>query len=101
MKKSIDGIIVEWDQDKNDLNVKKHGLDFETAMFVFEDANRVELYDFIHSLEEDRYITIGLVNSLITVVYTERIEALRIISARLATAAERKVYYGKNNQKNH
>ncbi|MBO7699331.1 BrnT family toxin, partial [Candidatus Saccharibacteria bacterium] len=53
-------------------------------------------YDPTHSLDEDRYITIGLVNSLITVIYTERIQALRIISARVATAAERKLYYGTN-----
>lgn len=94
--KSIDGIIVKWDKNKNDLNVKKHGLDFETAALVFQDTNRVEFYDFAHSLDEDRYVTIGLVNSLITVVYTERVEALRIISARVATSAERKIYYGKN-----
>ena len=96
MAKNIDGIAVEWDKSKNDLNVKKHGLKFETAALVFEDANRVEFYDSVHSLHEDRYITIGLVNNLITVVYTERVEALRIISARVATAAERKIYYGKN-----
>jgi len=94
--KSIDGIIVNWDKNKNDLNVKKHGLDFETAVLVFQDPNRIEFYDFVHSSSEDRYITIGLVNKLITVVYTDRVKALRIISARVATSAERKIYYGKN-----
>lgn len=96
MAKYIDGIKVEWDKSKNDLNVKKHGLKFETAALVFEDANRIEFYDPTHSLDENRYITIGLVNNLITVIYTERIQALRIISARVATAAERKLYYGTN-----
>ena len=94
--KTINGIIVEWDKDKNDLNVKKHGLKFETAALVFRDTNRVEFYDSVHSIDEHRYVTIGLVNSLITVIYTERIRAIRIISARVATSAERKIYYGKN-----
>lgn len=94
--KSIDGIIIEWDKSKNDLNVKKHGLKFETAALVFEDANRVEFYDSVHSIDEHRYVTIGMVNNLITVIYTERIKAIRIISARVATSAERKIYYGKN-----
>ncbi|MBR2600668.1 BrnT family toxin [Candidatus Saccharibacteria bacterium] len=96
MVKSIDGIKVEWSESKNAVNVKKHGLSFETAALVFEDVNRVEFYDTVHSVGEDRYITIGIVNKLITVVYTERVKALRIISARVATAAERKIYHGKN-----
>ena len=93
--KSIDGIIVEWDKSKNDLNVKKHGLKFETAALVFEDANRAEFYDAMHSTNEHRYVTIGMVNNLITVIYTERISIIRLISARVATSAERKIYYGK------
>lgn len=99
MNRHADRIIVEWDQAKNDLNVRKHGLDFGTASLVFADVNRIEFYDFVHSTDEDRYITIGLVNNLITVVYTERVKAIRLISARTATAAERKIYYGKNRQK--
>lgn len=96
MQKKIDGIIVEWDTAKNDLNIKKHGLSFETAALVFADSNRVEFYDFLHSISEQRYVVIGLINSLITVVYTERTNALRIISARVATVAERRIYYEKN-----
>lgn len=96
MAKTIDGIKVEWDTTKNNLNVKKHNLSFETAVLVFEDANRVEFYDFAHNANEHRYVTIGLVNKLITVIYTERVRSIRIISARVATAAERKIYYGKN-----
>ena len=94
--KNIDGIVIEWDEFKNDLNIKKHGLKFETAALVFEDTNRVEFYDSMHSTNEHRYVTIGMVNNLITVIYTERIRSIRIISARVATSAERKLYYGKN-----
>lgn len=96
MKAETDAVIVEWDTDKNNLNIKKHGLSFETASLVFADGNRVELYDFKHSINEDRFIVIGLVNNLITVVYTERTNAIRIISARVATEAERRIYYGAN-----
>lgn len=63
-------------------------------MHVFEDANRIEIYDREHSLYEDRYNTIGLVNKVIFVVYTERSDAIRIISARPANPTERSLYYG-------
>ncbi len=49
----------EWDEDKNQLNLKKHGIDFETAMLVFNDLQRIEIYDTEHSIYEDRYNTIG------------------------------------------
>ena len=85
----------EWDEEKEKSNIEKHGIDFETASHVFLDPNRMEYYDKAHStLEEDRYITIGLVGDVLTVVYTERVEALRIISARVATKKEKEAYYG-------
>ena len=46
----------EWDEEKNILNRSKHGISFETAAYVFEDDNYIEMYDFEHSIEEDRYI---------------------------------------------
>ena len=96
MWQEIDTLIIEWDDAKNDLNVKKHKLDFRGASRVFSDANRIELYDLGHSINENRYITIGMVNKIIAVVYTERRDVIRIISARVATSAERRMYYGKN-----
>ena len=78
MRKTIDGLIVEWDARKNEANIKKHKLSFETAILVFADQNRVELYDFAHSKNEDRYSIIGVVNDIITVIYTERTKAIRI-----------------------
>ena len=101
MHRYINGVAIEWDVAKNDINIKKHGLSFETATLVFADADRVEFYDFRHSIDEARYVTIGLVNNLITVIYTERKQALRIISARVATLAERKIYYGQNHKNHH
>ena len=52
------------------------------------------IYDEVHSIEEERYITIGLAGEILFVVYTERRPRIRLISARLATEKERKVYYG-------
>ena len=83
----------EWDADKAALNLKKHGVRFETAALVFNDENRIELFDSAHSLFEERYNTIGKVDEVLFVVYTERKTLTRIISARIATPAERRMYY--------
>lgn len=96
MVNKIDGLLIDWDDDKNRLNIKKHKLSFTTAALVFADKNRVEFYDSKHSVTEHRYITIGLVNKLIVVIYVERKRTLRIISARIANGKERKIYYGQN-----
>ena len=82
----------EWDEDKNKINLEKHGIDFETAILVFNDMQRIEIFDLEHSVEEDRYNTIGMVNDVLFVVYTERKDNIRLISARLATKTERSIY---------
>lgn len=51
------------------------------------------MYDFEHSVDEDRYIAIGKVGDLLFVVFTERSKNIRLISARLATESERRLYY--------
>ena len=86
----------EWDDEKEQKNIIKHKIDFSTAALVFDGENRIEMYDDRHSDDEDRYITIGQVNDftfIVMVVYTERGEAIRIISARLATKREKEMYY--------
>ena len=83
----------EWDQEKNLINKKKHGISFETAAYVFYDEQYIEMFDFEHSIDEDRYIAIGKVEDVLFVVLTERKENIRLISARLATEAERRLYY--------
>ena len=82
----------EWDQEKNLINKKKHGISFETAAYVFYDEQYIEMFDFEHSIDEDRYIAIGKVEDVLFVVFTERKENIRLISARLATEAERRLY---------
>lgn len=89
-------MIFEWDENKEAINIAKHGLDFATAARVFLDENRIEIYDDAHSDGEDRYITIGQIGStavVVMVVYTERRTAIRLISARKATRQERSIYY--------
>ena len=86
----------EWDDHKEQINIQKLGIDFSTAALVFNDIYRIETYDSLHSDIEDRYITIGQINSItliVMVVYTERTDVIRIISARLATTREKEAYY--------
>ena len=82
----------EWDPKKAEANLKKHHVDFEDAMVVFEDEDRIEFFDQGHSDEEDRYNTIGMVRDILFVVYTERREYIRIISARKANRKEVLLY---------
>ena len=94
MRTNIGDTLVEWDENKNQINIRKHGISFETAALVFADEERIEYYDKLHSLDEDRYVVLGCVQGVLYVVYTMRDEAARLISARLATSTERKIYYG-------
>ena len=93
MKRLISGRPMEWDDRKNEINKRKHGISFETAAHVFEDINRIEYFDEAHSADEDRFIVLGLVRKVLFVVYTDRGDVTRIISARKATEAETEVYY--------
>ncbi|MEZ3431698.1 MAG: BrnT family toxin [Lachnospiraceae bacterium] len=83
----------EWDEYKNIINKEKHKISFETAAYVFDDPYYIEMFDFEHSIDEDRYIAIGKVGEVLFVVFTERKDTIRLISARLATNAERSLYY--------
>ena len=93
METTINNIVFEWDEEKNRINKRKHHVSFETAEKVFSDEHRIEWFDEKHSDEEDRYITLGMVNEVLHVVYTERDIAIRLISARRANKEERRIYY--------
>jgi uncharacterized DUF497 family protein len=76
---------VVWDTSKNLVNRRKHGLSFEEASVLFTGGDEyLEIFDEIHSDEEDRFIAIGpIAQGVILVVYTERDEeTVRIISAQ-------------------
>lgn len=87
----------EWDEVKNESNKRKHGVSFGLAARVFDDPNFVAYVERVVD-SEDRWHAIGVVTTriILTVVHTYRDEAtdeiIRIISARLATAQERKLY---------
>ena len=83
----------EWNDRKALTNLAKHGVSFETARKVFEDPFAVDIKDRSANYGEVRRRIVGLGNGLVlTVIYTERSEVIRIISARKATRAERKEY---------
>lgn len=84
----------EWNKNKADRNLSKHGVSFEEAQTVFEDSLYVDFYDPDHSEEEDRYLIVGESHQgrLLIVSYTERGNIIRLISAREATRTEREVY---------
>ncbi|NER08825.1 MAG: BrnT family toxin [Okeania sp. SIO3C4] len=84
----------EWDQNKADSNLSKHGVSFDEATTVFDDPLYLDFFDPDHSYGEYRYIIIGQSsnNRLLLVSYTEHGETVRLISAREATRRERKDY---------
>ena len=89
-------ISIEWDDDKNEINKQEHDLGFETAQYVFADPQRLERMDISDSNTsgEERWQTLGKVGPVLFVVYTERGENKRIITARPADKTERRSYNG-------
>jgi len=82
----------EWDRDKARSNLKKHGVAFADAVFVFSDDYAVTIED--DDPGEQRFVTIGTdgLGRVLVVVYTWRGTRIRIMSARKATSRERKQY---------
>ncbi len=90
-------LIFEWDDKKNSSNVRKHGVSFEEAQTVFFDENAIEFDDPDHSIQKERFILLGLSQSLKVLVvchcYRSVESKIRIISARKATKKEIGVYF--------
>jgi uncharacterized DUF497 family protein len=86
--------VFTWDKDKAKQNLKKHHISFEEAITVFADPLSLTIPDPLHSEEERRLVITGLSHRQrqIVVVFTDRGEEIRIISARPATSRERKQY---------
>ncbi|MDF3130491.1 BrnT family toxin [Kiritimatiellaeota bacterium B1221] len=85
-----------WNPVKNDTNQKKHGVSFEEAQTVFFDEAAMEFFDSSLSKEEDRFLLLGQSFKLRTLMvchcFRETDQVIRLISARKATANERKTY---------
>ena len=86
----------EWDEQKAELNKRKHGVSFEEAATVFDDADALQIFDPDHSEAEDRFILLGMSSILRILVvchcFRADDETIRIISARKATRNESSTY---------
>jgi uncharacterized DUF497 family protein len=89
---------VIWDENKNQENIRNHKVSLEEAATVFYDPNGKLINDPDHSIDEDRFIILGLSKMLRLLVvchcYREDDETIRIITARKATKKEERYYGG-------
>lgn len=84
----------EWNPEKANINLKKHGISFQESTTVFNDALSMTFPDPAHSIGECRYVIIGIsgLGQLLVVSHVDRDSRTRIISARKATRQERRFY---------
>ena len=87
-------MIFDWDTNKAARNANDHKITFDVAKMVFDDPFFIVFPDPVHSFDESRYLILGETSfgQLMIVSYTERGDAVRIISAREATPKERRKY---------
>jgi len=87
-----------WDENKNQLNIKEHKVSFQEAETVFYDPNAKIIHDPDHSIEEDRFIIIGISKLMKLLIvchcYEENEDTIRIFSSRKATTKEKREYGG-------
>jgi uncharacterized protein len=92
----MDAIDFSWDEGKNRENLRKHGISFEEASTAFSDENARLNHDPDHSQDEDRFILLGFSAKprliVVSHVYRQDGQKIRIVSARKATRNERKQY---------
>lgn len=86
----------EWDKNKNETNIKKHGISFSEASSVFYDPEAIVFDDPDHSEDEERFIIMGISNRanllMVCHCYRDKDKVIRLISARKATKSEEKDY---------
>ena len=86
----------DWDENKNRINLQKHGISFEEASTVFFDDRALLFDDPEHSIEEDRFLLLGMSETakvcIVCHCYRESDTVIRIISARQATRKEEERY---------
>jgi uncharacterized DUF497 family protein len=95
---SIVKLEFESDAAKAAANLQAHGVSFELAKTVFKDPFAIEFLDDREDYGEERFVIIGMAEGqvLLFVAYTERVERIRIISARRATKNEQDQYFRQN-----
>ena len=86
----------DWDENKNRINLEKHGIAFEEASTVFFDDRAILFDDPEHSIDEDRFLLLGMSETarvcIVCHCYRESDTVIRIISARQATRKEEERY---------
>jgi uncharacterized DUF497 family protein len=89
----------DWDNNKDQSNITKHGISFEEAIAIFDDPNILTFEDVRFNYGETRFVSIGQITIItqekkviIVVIHTQRNQAIRLISARKANERERKRY---------
>ena len=84
----------EWDPKKARSNLRKHKVSFEEAATALRDPMSATGHDPDHSVREERFVTFGVSETgrLLVVAHTEEDETIRIISARVASKGEKKIY---------
>lgn len=84
----------DWDANKAEINANKHGVTFEEGASIFGDPFAYTFADPDHSEGEERFISFGtsINQRILAVCHIEHTLGIRIISAREATAHERKIY---------
>lgn len=86
----------DWDENKNRINLEKHGITFEEASTVFFDDRAILFDDPEHSIDEDRFLLLGMSETakvcIVCHCYRESDTVIRIISARQATRKEEERY---------
>lgn len=92
----MENINFEWDENKNKTNQRKHGIDFEEAKTVFYDDNALLFDDPEHSIDEDRFLILGISKyenlCIVSHCYRSKDNIIRIIPARKATKNEIRTY---------
>lgn len=93
----MDELRFEWDDEKEKLNIRKHGISFDEARTVFYDEKAVQFFDPDHSEDEDRFILLGVSFKLRTLVvchcFRESETVVRLFSARKADSDEEQEYW--------
>jgi len=93
----MEDVEFEWNDQKANSNLKKHGVSFDEGATIFNDPEIATIFDPDHSKDEERYISLGtsIQGNLLVVVHAEREERIRVISCRRATKPERKAHENK------
>lgn len=91
---TIDPMDFDWDEDKAEANLKKHGVSFSEGGTIFSDPLAITYNDPDHSFDEERFLSIGFSDKdqLLIVSHVERAGKTRLISVRRATRPERRLY---------